>query len=127
MAPKEATKDGGNPLVLDPKWPGLDGGEPVEYSVTRMRAIARDLASAKNLDQHLGRLGSDTQLSPAEVGQWDDAQAFSKSVGETSAAAKFLQAYTDFANAYDQLVAAIEANADAYANTNSMNEGGSEV
>ncbi|MEV0591865.1 hypothetical protein [Nonomuraea cavernae] len=127
MTQKDAIEGGEDPLVLDPKWPGLDGGEPVQYSVSQMRAVARELAAVKGLDKQAGQLQSDTQLSEAQVGQWNDAQAFTKTIGENSAGTKFLQAYTDFINAYDRVVMAIEANADVYAGTNIKNEGGSEV
>ncbi|WP_162794996.1 hypothetical protein [Nonomuraea lactucae] len=134
MTQKDAMEGGPDPLHIDPDWPGLDGGVPLQYSVGKMRAIARELASAftgsdgtaQGLDQHKERLKDECQLSEAQIGQWQDARAFTKTVGANSAGAKFSQAYTDFVDAFDKVIKAIEANADVYARTNQKNEGGRE-
>lgn len=125
---------GPDPLNIDPDWPGTEGDVPLEYSVGKMRAIARELASAfggegaaQGLEHHKQRLLEECQLSTAQVGQWPDARAFTQTIGAESAGTKFSKVYSEFVAAYDKVIKAIEMNADVYARTNHKNEGGREA
>ncbi|MFG3435866.1 hypothetical protein ACGF0J_01360 [Nonomuraea sp. NPDC047897] len=135
MTQKDVLEGGQDPLRLDPDWPGLDAGATLHYEVGKMRSVARELRRAfsgedgggQGLDQHKQRLLDECQLSEAHIGTWHDASAFTKTVGANSAGTKFVQAYADFAEAFDRVIKAIEANADIYARTNQHNEGGREA
>ncbi|MDF2709982.1 MAG: hypothetical protein K0R62_5634 [Nonomuraea muscovyensis] len=135
MTQKDVIEGGKDPLDIDPNWPGLDGKATLHYEVGKMRAVARELRSAfsgsdgsgQGLGHHKQRLLDECQLSEAHIGTWHDASAFTKTVGANSAGTKFSQAYSEFAEAFDKVIKAIEANADIYARTNQHNEGGREA
>ncbi|MFI6596329.1 hypothetical protein ACIBHX_08775 [Nonomuraea sp. NPDC050536] len=119
----------GSSFTLDPNWKGLDGNVTLRYDVGKMRAIARELKT--HLEGIQGK-GSDDgyttgttssimdhcQLKEAQIGMWDDALKFGKTVGKESGGSKFHEAYSAWAQAVVAAIEAIEANADVYAKTN---------
>lgn len=123
----------GSSFTLDPNWKGLDGNVPLKYDVGQMRAVVQEIRDSLSGIQGAGSdegyttgspnsIKAHCQLGEKQIGAWDDALAFGKTVGESSGGSKFDQAYSAWAHAVFAALDAIEANADVYAKTNPTQE-----
>ncbi|GAA4233952.1 hypothetical protein FHR32_001440 [Streptosporangium album] len=140
MTSKDAMESGeAEPLPVDPRWPGLDGGAAVsQFSPTRMRALASEL------EEYIGAmkgpaywegyttgskegLQGDSLLTEAELGAWPAASALVQTVGasdgENGGRALGI-VYDLFATRLEEVVKAIRLSADEYGGAEHANDGG---
>ncbi|WP_326825239.1 hypothetical protein [Streptosporangium sp. NBC_01756] len=140
MTSKDAMESGGaEPLPIDPRWPGLDGGAPVsEFDPAKMRTLAGELeeyiGSMKGPAYSEGYttgskegLQGDRLLTEAELGAWPAASALVQTVGSSSGenGGRALGiVYNLFITRLEEVVKAIHANADEYGKAAHANNGG---
>ncbi|GAA3471591.1 hypothetical protein [Nonomuraea roseola] len=134
----------------DERWPGLDGDQnTVEFSVSRMRAIAREMR--RTLDVMNGRgmggpaipgerfmtgalesVQGHARISEDDVGRWPSALAFAHTVGSTGpdpeascgGKAGGLEAvYSKFVSTFEAVIQSLEDHAVEYEKTNVYNGG----
>lgn len=136
MTSKDAMEGGPDPLAVDAGLFEPDEGQVRDHTPSSMRTIAKELRDS--LDALVGP-GSTSggkgtgsvnglldrcRLSPADIGQWEDAAAFAQTVGESSAGRKFVEVYREFVEAYQAVADAIEASAANHAEADRATEGG---
>ncbi|MFJ2030181.1 hypothetical protein [Streptosporangium sp. NPDC087985] len=140
MTRKDALEAGeAEPLPVDPRWPGLDGGAAVsEFDPVKMRTLAGEL------EEYIGAmkgpaysegyttgskegLQGDSLLTEAEIGAWPAASALVQTVGASdgeNGGRALGVVYNLFVTRLEEVIKAIRANADEYSRAAHANNGG---
>ncbi|WP_433244230.1 hypothetical protein ACQPYK_41275 [Streptosporangium sp. CA-135522] len=140
MTSRDAMYGGEKALNPDPNWPGLDGGAAVsEFDTDRMRKLAGELesyiAGMKGPAYSEGYTTGSTEsfkpqsmLTEQQLGAWQAASAFAKTVGSSSSEEHGARAlghvYELFVTRLEEVIRAIHANAGEYDGANQANTGG---
>lgn len=138
--------------MAEPEWPGLNGDEnTVEFSVTRMRAIAKEMRRVLSVMNGNGMVGpaapgersmtgalqtvqGHTRISSDEIGSWPAAAKFANAVGANTPgtngqaapggnARGFEMVYAKFVSTFEAVVQALEDHAVEYEKSNRFNGG----
>ncbi|MFI6800255.1 hypothetical protein [Streptosporangium canum] len=140
MTSRDAMYGGEKALNPDPNWPGLDGGVPVsEFDADRMRKLAGELESympgMRGPAYSEGYTTGSTEgfkpeamLTEQQLGTWQAASAFAKTVGASSSDEQGGRAlghvYDLFVSRLEDVIRAIRVNAGEYDGANDANTGG---
>lgn len=118
-----------DPLYIAPETAEKFKGDGRVHSPSAMRSLAQTLGEHLTAMQGAPSSGSvdnfkgEVQVATNQFGEWNDAKVFGSVAGKDSAGTKFEKAYTDFVNAYKNVVAAVEASAGNHKGADDANEG----